>query len=95
MNKKTNKISQKIRLKEGVFFRIIDKEAAVVRPDDGSLIILNETATFIFKNISRGTSKEMLIKKIIKEYDTTEKEAEKDLNSFLKTLEKEDLVEIS
>ncbi len=89
------KLAAKVRLRDGIVFRVMDEEAAVVRPDDGTLMILNETATFILKSIGKGTSRESLVRRIVSEYDTTPVEAERDLNSFLKTLEKEGLIEIS
>ncbi|MCX7959586.1 MAG: PqqD family protein, partial [Deltaproteobacteria bacterium] len=77
-----------------IVFRIMEDESAIVRPDDGTLMILNETGTFILKNIRKGISAKSLIKKIIREYDTTEERAEKDVRTFLKMLEKENIIEI-
>ncbi|MCX7943060.1 MAG: PqqD family protein [Deltaproteobacteria bacterium] len=84
-----------VKLKEGTVFRIMENESALVRPDDGTLIILNETGTFIVKNIKKKISKKALIRKIINEYDTTLQRVEKDVDSFLKKLEKEGIIEIS
>jgi len=94
VKKKPEKIG-KIRLRDGVAFRIIEGEAAVLRPDDGTLMILNETGSFILNNIRKGMLIDTLIKKVVDEYDTTLKKAEKDVKSFLKILEKESIVEIS
>lgn len=91
--KKEPKKVERIRLKEGVIFRVLEGEAAVVKPEDGTLIILNETGTFILRHLKKGITKEALVKKIVSEYDTTEREAERDLNSFLRSLKKNGLVE--
>jgi nucleoid DNA-binding protein len=45
------------------------------------------------RHLKKGITKEALVKKIVSEYDTTEREAERDLNSFLRSLKKNGLVE--
>ena len=87
------KISKKFRVKSDITHRIIDNEAAIVRPSDGTLIILNESGTFIFKNLVRGLSPERIIKKIVQEFDVDPERAERDLNSFLRVKKREAIIE--
>jgi hypothetical protein len=87
------KISKKFRVKGDITHRIIDNEAAIVRPSDGTLIILNESGTFIFKNLVRGLSPERIIKKIVQEFDVDPERAERDLNSFLRVMKREAIIE--
>ncbi len=85
----------RIRLRDGIVFRVLEDEAAVVKPEDGTLMILNETGTFILKSIGKGITVERLIRNIMKDYETTTAKTEKDVIFFLKKLEKEGLIEIS
>lgn len=85
----------KVKLRKEIVFRTIDDEAAIVRPEDGTLMIINETGSFILKNLKRGILIENLIKKVLNEYEVNKERAERDVYSFIKALEKEGIIEIS
>jgi len=94
LNKKeADKKTTRFRVREDITHRIIDNEAAIVRPSDGTLIILNESGTFIFENLVKGLSPERIIKKIVDEFDVDIKRAERDLKSFLRLMKKESVIE--
>lgn len=92
MMKKEHK-TPSYRLKDMCIFRVIEGEAAVVKPDDGTLIMLNETGTFILKNLKRKISLKSLLKKVLDEYDISEEKAIKDVHQFLSRLIKEGIIE--
>ncbi len=94
-NSEKKNASAKIRLVDGVAFRVIEDEAVVVKPIDGSMMILNETGTSIIKSIGKGITEERLIKKIVDDYDIPVEVANRDVKSFLKRLKKEGIIEIS
>ncbi|MGB9600908.1 MAG: PqqD family protein [Myxococcota bacterium] len=80
------------RVNERVIYRVIEDEAAVVKPDDGSLIMLNETGTFILKNLKKAISIDKLTQKVLSEYDISREKAEKDVKQFIKLLLKEGII---
>lgn len=74
-------------------FRVIDGETVIVKPQDSSMLLLNETGTFIFKRLlGDGLSFEELLKEISKTFEISEARARDDLRAFIKRLKKENIV---
>ena len=52
-----------------------------------SMINLNETATFLWRQLENDTTKEELIKKLTQEYDVDYKRASKSVDNFIAKLD--------
>lgn len=52
-----------------------------------SMINLNETATFLWRQLENDTTKEELIKKLTQEYDVDYKRASQSVDSFIAKLD--------
>ena len=55
--------------------------------DMNSMINLNETATFLWRQLENDTTKEELIKKLTQEYDVDYKRASQSVDSFIAKLD--------
>lgn len=80
-------------------WRVIDNEAVIIpldeqTPESEKINFLNETGTKIWELIDGKNSIKDIIVKIVEEYDIDEKEAEKEVMSFIKKLKNKNLVKI-
>lgn len=57
------------------------------------MISLNDVAAFIFEALKEETTKEEIIKKVMKEYDISEETATKDVTEFLENLKANSMLE--
>lgn len=74
-------------------FRIIDGETVIVKPEDASMLLLNETGTFIFKRLlGDGLPFEELLKEIVETFEISEVRARDDLRAFIEMLKEENIV---
>ena len=87
-----------MKIKEGFILRKIAGEDVVI-PIGGNianfngLIRLNESATFLWKQLQNDVDKESLINSLIKEYEIDLELATKDVNAFINTLEEHKAIE--
>lgn len=56
--------------------------------DFSRLLHLSDTAAFLWRQMETEISREDLLERLMKEYDVSKGEAEKDLEEFIKDLEK-------
>ena len=74
-------------------FQIIDGEAFIVDSKKSLLHNLNETGTLIWTGIDKGKRKEAILKELVKNFEVSYKEAQKDYSDFLKELKSQNLLE--
>lgn len=88
-----------MKIKDGFMLRKVGGENLVVAVGEASdhfhgMIKLNDTAAFLWKKMEDGAdSKEALVKALTAEYDVTEDRAGKGVDSFLHTLEENQILE--
>ena len=80
-------------------WRIIDNETVIIPLDEQTsdsekINFLNETGTRIWELIDGKNSIKDIVVRIVKEYEIDEKEAEKEVVSFVKKLERKNLVKL-
>ena len=69
------------------------EEGLLFNPETGEIKLLNETGVFIYKLLDGKTSKNDIIDKVIVNFDIEEKkQAEKDVEEFLKMLFESQLI---
>lgn len=87
-----------MKLKNGFILKNVAGNYIVV-PVEGELvdlkamITLTETGAFLWKLLEKGSDKEELTEKMLKEYDVDEKTAENDVNEFIKQLSENKMLE--
>ena len=50
------------------------------------MITVNETGTFLWEQLVKGTSEEELLRTMVENYEVTQEEAQKDIDEFLDVL---------
>ena len=80
-------------------WRVIDGETVIIPLDEQTsdsekISFLNETGTRIWELIDGKNSIKDIVVKIVKEYEIEEKEAEKEVVSFVENLKNRNLIKI-
>ena len=70
------------RRKGDVRFRIIDREAVVLRQDAGETLVLNEVGARMLQLFDGGAALDDVARSIAAEYDVESAEAEQDTRQF-------------
>ena len=60
--------------------------------DFNGMITLNEVATFILENIDECEREEVLVGKVLEEFEVDEETAKSDMEEFLEILKKSDII---
>lgn len=79
-----------MKTKKGFMLRTVADKHIVVPIGTASvefngLITLNETGAFLWERLSKGATYDELLSALLSEYDASEDDARKGLDSFLKT----------
>ena len=87
-----------MKIKEGFLLREIAGKHVVVPIGEATLdfngmMSLNETGAFLFEKLIEGASEEQLIEDLISTYDVERELAKKDVEDFIRKVEREDLFE--
>jgi len=87
-----------MKIKNGYILRIIDETSVVVpvgleSANIKGIIKLNETGTFLWQLLQKGSDADKLITGLLAEYDVDEAKAKNDVNSFLQKLKDNSLLE--
>lgn len=61
--------------------------------DFNGMMSLNETGAFLFEKLIKGASEEQLVEDLISTYDVERELAKKDVEDFIRKVEREDLFE--
>ena len=86
-----------MKVKEGFLLKEIAGDYVLVPVgenlvDFSAMVVLNETGAFLWRLMESKITKEGLLKAILKEYDITNAVAQQDIDEFLKTMRKHDLL---
>lgn len=84
------KIKPEYKLREVSGMNIVVSTAGM---DFQGIITVNETARFIWRMLEKGAEKNEIISALVKECGVAEDEIRADVEEFLSTLEREDIVE--
>lgn len=88
-----------MKIKEGFMLREVAGSYAVVpmgkeAADFNGMITLNELGAFLWKELETGSTREELLKAVLKEYEVSEERALAGIDSFLEKITKEQFVEV-
>lgn len=72
--------------------KTFEGETIVLNPKEGDFFKLNEVGALILENLDGNNSTDDIVKKIMSDFEVTEEQAQKDVESFIKELEKRKLV---
>ena len=89
-------LNSKVKRCQEVAWRILEDNLVVITPKDTTIHRANETGVFIWQQLgSRAKRVEQIVKTLHTTYDVTEKKAQSDVLSFVKTAVKKRILEIS
>lgn len=78
-----------------LIWRTLDDELILVRPSDGQIRVLNQTAAFIWQQIDGEKTVASLVDRICDEFDVKNAEAETDLSELLGQLVKDGFITLT
>jgi len=73
----------------------IDSEAVILDVNSGTYFGLNEVSNRIWQLLQTPTSSQQLLENVLEEYEVTEAEAVKDIQSLLKDMLNAGLIEVA
>ena len=87
-----------MKIKKDFILRDMDDMCIVVAVGESAktfngVINLNETAKFMWKKLTDGCTKEELVQAILAEYDAPRAQVEADVEKFIGTLSKENILD--
>ena len=81
------------RVRKAVRFRIVDREAVVVRQDSGEVMVLNEVGARVLVLLAEGLSPDEIARRISEEFEVTPEQADEDVKLYLNELMEAGLIE--
>jgi len=81
------------RVRKAVRFRIVDREAVVVRQDSGEVMVLNEVGARVLALLAEGLSPARIAQRIPEEFEVAREQAEEDVELYLKELVEAGVIE--
>ncbi|MBN1383974.1 MAG: PqqD family protein [Elusimicrobia bacterium] len=78
--------------KDNIAWRVIDGQAYIVTPKTSHLHMLNKIGTKIWLLIDKGIEVNEVVRRICEEFEVDKKTAARDVNDFIKTLERDDIL---
>jgi hypothetical protein len=81
-----------MQIDDDVVSKKLDDQEVILHLKSGTYFGLNPTGTFLFGILKKGSSKDALVQALIEEYAITKNEAQADVETFLNTLRKHQLI---
>jgi len=81
------------RIRKAVRYRIVDREAVVVRQDSGEVMVLNEVGARVLALLAEGLSPSEIARRIPEEFEVTPEQADEDVKLYLDELMVAGLIE--
>ena len=79
---------------EKVFWREIEGEIVILNIDNGFYYTLDEVGSIIWEMVVKNISEEQIVKNLVEGYETDKATASKDVKTFLRELEKQEIIKI-
>jgi len=81
------------RIRKAVRYRIVDREAVVVRQDSGEVMVLNEVGARVLVLLDEGLSPSEIAHRVPEEFEVTPEQADEDVKLYLDELMAAGLIE--
>ena len=93
MTSPSSAAAERYRRQADVRFRIIDREAVILRQRAGENLVLNEVGSSILSWLDKGHSIAEVEELLPQEYDVDPEDAKQDLHHFLEVLHQAGVIE--
>ncbi len=80
------------RINPGFIYQETDDEVSFFDPDTSTLYSLNSTASFLVKELKKGTDNEQIIKKFVTLFNIAEDIVRRDIEEMLHELKKNNIL---
>lgn len=80
------------QINNDVRFRVMDDEAVLVRQGAGEAFVLNQTGAVLLPLLEAGAEHEVLVEALVTEFDVSDKQAERDVQSFVSQLREHSII---
>lgn len=74
-------------------YRVYDGQATIVLPDQAEVNVINEIGSLVWERIDGKKNLGELVESILKDYEVTREQAEKDVIEFVTSLKAHEMVE--
>ncbi len=74
-------------------YRVYDGQATIVLPDQAKVNVINEIGSLVWERIDGKKNLGELVESILKDYEVTREQAEKDVIEFVTSLKAHEMVE--
>lgn len=81
------------KIKKSLILEKKGQKITIFDPDRSTLLELNETASFIFKKITKGVTEEKILNLLMKHYKIEKNIAKKDLTKTINKFKKKNIIE--
>jgi len=78
----------KYKIKKNLLFGREGKKVTIFDPEKSTIILINETGSFILDQLKKGSNKKNILNVLVKKYNQTEKKLLRDMKFFLKELKR-------
>ncbi len=85
----------KYQINKGLIFQKLVGRTVIFDSSKSVLYKLNDTASFIFKKLKKGTSDEKIVKSLVDRYEVTEVRAREDLSELVFEMAKKKIISFS
>lgn len=75
-----------------VIFRQEEDEAILFNPETSDIVVINSTGCYIWNFFNGKSTKEEILEKIVNKFEVKKEAAEKDLETFIAELKKDNFV---
>ena len=87
-------LNSKVKIDSTVFAKEVDSEMVIFNANTEHYFGLDEVGTTIWNYIEQSSDLKVVLNSMLEKYDADKSTLEKDLNKFIKELEKSGLVEV-
>jgi len=87
-------LNSKVKIDSTVFAKEVDSEMVIFNANTEHYFGLDEVGTTIWNYIEQSRDLKVVLNSMLEKYDADKSTLEKDLNKFIKELEKSGLVEV-
>lgn len=84
----------KYKINKGFIVQKLDNKTVIFDGEESVLYTFNETASFIFKKIKRGSEEDAIIEEMVKKYRIKKERAKKDLEELISDLKKKKIISV-
>jgi len=85
-------MKKKLKINKGYITQKMGNKTTIFAGEESILYTLNETGSYIFQGVKLGWDKQEIARGLMEDFDVTKEDALKDIDSFIKNLQKKKVI---